>query len=301
VISSDYKLISKYWHLLNRKGIELLSRQGTNNFRQTVSQSYFTWLENLDGQYSAELYHQMDDNSWGLLQELIPLKEVVRKHDLFSPSESIIYNLVTAMLYYHVIQQGGGKYLDCIKENEWGNPPAIRIGGRSITQDMLNSILELMAISEGCNLKNVDKVVEVGAGSGRTAPCLLSIYPHLNYTIVDVPPALYLAKQFLTKSLPEASVRYIFPSELSQIQSADLFLAIDCLHEMTRMQVDYYFNQADRIAQLFYFKAWLEAIVPFDNIVYHFDKYPVRNSWEPIFNRSCIVPSKFAESLYRIK
>ena len=81
----------------------------------------------------------------------------------------------------------------------------------------------------------------------------------------------------------------------------DLFLAIDCLHEMKQEQIDGYFDQANRLAHQIYFKCWEKTTVPFDEITFSENSYPIMENWHEMYRGKCKVPSEFFEAVYEIK
>jgi putative sugar O-methyltransferase len=204
-----------------------------------------------------------------------------------------------------------------------GKPPCIEIGGRRVSQDMLNSVLEYGAIKEGRALGPAPVVMEIGAGSGRTAYCFLKLLPRARYIVVDVPPALFIAQYFLSSQFGErriftfrpfrsyaeianefeaADIVFLMPHQLEAIDKADVdvCIAIDCLHEMTQDRVEYYFRQASRLAHNIYFKCWLNTSEPADGIRWSADTYPVPPGWRKAYQRTCAVPAEYFEAYFHI-
>jgi putative sugar O-methyltransferase len=111
--------------------------------------------------------------------------------------------------------------------------------------------------------------VELGGGYGRLAWVLLVAHPGLRYILVDIPPALAIAEEYLTTVLPDrrtfrfrrfssfddvrdefesAEVAFLTPNQMSFIPSlqAVLFVNISSLHEMRRDQINHYFGEVER-------------------------------------------------------
>jgi O-methyltransferase. len=250
--------------------------------------------------------------------------ELCRVHPLFTKSESYLFNRVTELFlnYIYVINSIGD--LERVEEPLVGNPPFVLYNNRRVSQDIFNSILEKNAIQTGCDLNHVSTIYEVGAGSGRTAFTLLTLYPHLKYVIIDIPPALYISQTYLSRVFSErnimkfrpfstfegieeefsqADICFITPDQLNLLQrsNSSLFLAIDCIHEMKPETIEMYFNHADRLCDWIYFKCWQKTVMPFDNIVYNDDSYPVLLSWKKIFHEPTVVPSDFFHAMYLIE
>ncbi len=309
---------SKFWLFLNRRNIEQITYQGYENFKQTVACNYFTWLVNRDHGYAKNLFR----NGTQFLDTIAPA-ELTKKHALFTEMQSLQYNQTTVMFYFYLIQNGAGPYLEKLEEPQFGNPPSITISGKSISQDTLNSLLEYLSIATHCSMSTVSCILEVGAGSGRTAWCFLKQCPNVKYIIVDYPPALYLSQTYLTSVFPDkkaflfrpienaesvqeeldaAELIFLTPDQMRLVpdKSVDLFMAIDCLHEMKKNEVEFYFHEANRLSSLFYYKCWMDTVVPLDEIPYPFSSYPVRFSWRKIFEGECIIPSDFSHAFYQV-
>jgi hypothetical protein len=81
----------------------------------------------------------------------------------------------------------------------------VRYRGRGISQDIANSLVEFYAIAEGMehDRPTGNGVLELGAGYGRLAWVYLSAFPDLRYFIVDIPPALAICQDYLTRLFPD--------------------------------------------------------------------------------------------------
>lgn len=319
ITTPSFKSSSKYWHYLNRKNIQQLLDYGYENFKQTIARNYFLWREDSKSLYVRDLLNKIDGVSINL-----PVKEVQRKHMFFTREESILYNQNTVLLLNYVEKIGEGRYINILEETLEGNPPFLIYKGKRVTQDILNSILEYRSLVKGCNLSKISSILELGAGSGRTASCLLKLLSNVKYVVVDIPPALYISQTYLSnifndrkifsfrsfesfkkieEEFKEADIVFLMPDQLYLLpdKSIDLFLAINCLHEMKKEQVESYFSSVDRLAKYFYFKAWQKSVVPFDNIVHSSENYPVRQNWNQVYKRACEVPVTYFEAFYEIK
>lgn len=319
VASSDYQKVTAFWHAINKKHITQIATVGLSNYRQTVAKNYFTFTDqSLDTPYTHNLIEKSKDSS-----TQVAISQILKKHDLFTLDESIQHNLTTVMLYDYVLSIGGADALNMLNESKIGNPPSIEIGGKKVSQDMLNSVIEFKSVSSGTKLGDSPRFMEVGAGSGRTAYCFLTLIPNAKYIIADVPPALFISQTFLTTQFPDkkifrfrpfntyaeiadefesADIAFLMPHQLELINSSiDVFMAIDCLHEMNAPQVEFYFQQADRLAKNFYFKCWSSAEILFDDITWEQSDYPVRPKWKKAFWRMTTVPSHFFEALFHTR
>ncbi len=310
---------SNFWNYLNQMNIQQIVSSGFENFKQTVTRNYFTWVVTSDHLYAASIYNLVPH-----LTVTLPNSEMHRVHTLFTPEESLQFNRMTQALLNYMLTQGAAPLLERLEEPLIGNPPSLLYNGRRISQDIFNSLLEYMPISRYCPLDQVSTILEVGAGSGRTAFCFLSLHPGVKYVIVDLPPALYISQKYLSAVFPNkkvmtfrpfenfediaaeyqaADIVFLMPDQLPMLpnSSVDLFLAIDCLHEMKPERVAYYLGEAGRLSSHFYFKCWQETVVPFDNVSHTAGSYPIPLHWKPLFNEPCVVPSTFFHALYQTR
>jgi len=318
ITTPTFKISSRYWNWLNQKNIQQLNDFGCDNFKQTVAKNYFTWVGS-----SAYYYNKHVLKDINSIKTVVPIKVILKKHEIFSLDESILFNIMTILLFEYVTENGGDKYVNMIEEPLEGNPPFLYLKGRRISQDLLNSILEYIAIKNGCNLNRINSIMEIGAGYGRTSYCLMNLLPNVKYIIVDIPPALYISQNYLSKTFEHkkilpfkpftsfkeieddfkvSDIIFLMPHQLELLPNKiiDLFIAIDCLHEMKTEQIEFYFNHIGRLANYFYYKCWLETKVPFDNLFYSSEDYPIKNNWNEIYKKACEVPYDYFDAFYEI-
>ena len=127
--------------------------------------------------------------------------------------------------------------------------------------------------------KNNKKILEIGAGSGRTSEAILTLNKNLNYVICDIPIAIVIAFKRLKKVFPEKKISilyeieneeklienimkndisFIFPHQMKYFtnQIFDLTLAIDCLQDINKKTVNEYFRYIDKFSDYFYYGIW---------------------------------------------
>lgn len=204
----------------------------------------------------------------------------------------------THLLYDHV-RALGAPILD---EPRDGEPVGCEIDGRFITQDMLHSAVEYLDLQASIDLSTCRTVVEIGGGYGRTAWYLKTLYPHLAYCIVDIPPVLDLAQRYLRVHSP--SVQCMPPSDLEAIpdQSVDLILAIDCLREMGRPLVEDYLRVSARIGRHFYCTASEETpiAIPFESDAGPMDAWGIPDAWRLVREARPLIPPGYLTRMYAL-
>lgn len=316
-------LPSKFWVELNNRNLTQLEEQGYENFKRTIALNYFTWLVS----FSDEQIKYLRKNL-GLLSVI---KSTLRallsgRHEYFSKKQSLEYNFLTNMLWEYVTKNDNERILDKLHEPTEGNPPKVYLHDKLISQDLANSVLEFKSImNSGVDKDNIQTVMELGAGYGRTAFVFLSLMPAIRYIIVDIPPALYIAQRYLSNQFPKkkifkfrvfnnyaeinkeldnSDIAFFLPNQLELLpeKSTDIFINISSLHEMRPDQIEYYFSEIDRLTKkYFYFKQWKVSKIPFENIIIKENDYPVRKEWSRIYWMECKVQTNFFESLYDVR
>ncbi|MFH1397401.1 MAG: putative sugar O-methyltransferase [Candidatus Omnitrophota bacterium] len=324
-LSSNRKELfpSKYWVTLNKKNLEQLEKYGYDNFKRTIALNYFTWL--------VSPWDEQIKYLAGNLPVQSVIKNAVRtlltgKHKCFNWAQSLSYNFITYMVYEYVLRRDKARLLDSLNEPLEGNPPEVYLKQKLISQDLANSVLEFKAIMDsGIERKSIKTIIELGAGYGRTAYVFLKLIPGVRYFIVDIPPALYIAQEYLSHQfknrkifgfrkfkqyseikgeLEDSDIAFFLPTQLEALpdKAADLFINISSLHEMKKEQISYYFNEINRLTQkYFYFKEWKVSRIPGDNITISEQDYPVAKGWELIYWKECLIQTKFFEALFKLE
>ena len=315
-------MISNYWKELNDKHLSQLLELGFDNFKQNVALNYFNWpLREYNPQVKFLIKKLPRDTvSWAKQQA-----QTANHHKIFSPEQSKYFNFITFLLWKFVEKQEGQNLLDNLEEPLIGNPLAVRLNQKLISQDIANSVLEYQSMAKnGIDFQSIHTILEIGAGYGRTAYVILRLNPHIRYIIVDIPPALYVSQRYLSKTFPDrkifafrnfdkfsqvkadfrsSNMIFLMPFQLPKLpdDTVDLCLAIDCLHEMLPETIDRYFDTFERLGNSLYFKCSKEYTIPHDLITLKEKDYPIRSHWKKMFWKTCVVQSSYFETLLTLK
>jgi putative sugar O-methyltransferase len=323
---------SKFWAALNRVHRAQLEQLGFDNFKRTVNTKYFNW------RILGIVRHQLGVvGAWFRRPDLEvfharfpqPFYGPGGRIASFNAPSAWIYKTFVAMYADSLAREDPLGLLRELEEPPIGNPFAVVHRGRSISQDLCNSIHELYStfgrdggpIASGAPLE----VAELGAGYGRLAYVIVAASSGVRYTVIDVPPALYLSQRYLTSvfsDLPAfrfrpwddfdairaeysaARLRFLLPhqAELLPDRSVDYFINVSQLHEMSRPQVERYFALMDRICRgRVYTKQWLVSRTPVNEVVFRDDDYPVPARWRTLYHRRHPVQHMFFEALYEVE
>ena len=317
--SKSYKLVSNYWHVLNIKNYESLKSEGIKKYGSTIAKNYYTFTELHHDEWFKQLVENLKQYPFA-----ISSNEMFKKHEGLSLKESINYNYLCYLLFYNLKKSEVFNYLKILNDNTYlgFNDPFIKIEGKNITTDKIVSLLDYEKINKCFDLKNIDKILELGSGAGRTCEAILSLKDHIKYTICDITPAIYISynrlklafpkkkvsllidiedQVDLQKKIKECDIAFIFPHQLELLhkKSVDLTVAIDCIHEMDKSTINYYFKKFNYITKFFYFSVWKKTDVPFSknifskkNILdYEAGDYNLPSNWERIFKENIVFPS----------
>jgi putative sugar O-methyltransferase len=317
-------LPSAFWEHYNQKNLAQLDHDGYDNFKRTIVLNYFTSIPLRHGDYQLAFLRRHLPAA--KMAECLLRAALTPRHSLFTWKQSRTFTFLTFLIWEYVASIDADGLLDRLAEPLDGNPPRIYKGGRLISQDIANATLEYKSIMDmGIPRERVKTIVELGAGSGRTAYVFLHLLPQARYIIADIPPALYLSQRYLTGQFPDrkvfpfrlfdcyrdvaaeledADIVFLLPHQLELLpeQSADLFINISSLHEMRTEQIAYYFDQIERLTNGYlYLKQWKESRNPYDGLVVREGDYPLRRSWSRVFWRECRIHTKFFEALLDLR
>ena len=324
VNSQSYEWSSKFWRHLTMNHLKIISGKDYKNFENIIAQEYFTFT------YLNELI--IKDACEKIEEKKLNLKtDLFKKQEGYTFVESINHNIIILLLYENIREKKVFKYFKQIHERKKNNKidkPFLSIDNYDITQDDLNSLFEYQEIE---NLtQSIDKknnfFIEIGAGSGRTASTFLSINNNSKYVIADIPPAINISSNNLSRTFPEKKIKhcfeinntqdlmeelnkndvlFIFPHqiELFSKKTFDLAIAVDCLHEMEEKIVAKYMNSFENVAKGLYFKVWENASLPYSFYktysVHKREDYFIKDTWNELLKKRCLFPSNFFHVGYK--
>ena len=315
--SHNFNKYSPYWNHLAQGHIKLLKENGIENFKQTIERFHY-WGE---GNFGSKFLQPIWDNEITILHNP---KELQKKHEFCSEQESLEYNKANLILLNYLVNSGYKKYLKQLQEKNFGNPILFNYENENYSHSLLNSIFEIDVIKKNITFKENNSILEIGAGSGRICSALLQIEKNLNYTIADIAPTLYVAQTNLSNFFKEkkifkyrkfnnfeeiekefisSDIRFLLPEQIKLIPNKffNLSIAVDCLHEFNKNQVEEYFNEFNRLSKSFYFKCQNTQSAIFEKKEkYNISNYPVKNNWEKKMHEKCFIPNGYFQAFYKI-
>ena len=295
---------SRFWERLNRQHADDLETFGLDNVKRHQALRYFTW--------TWTWRHIRGSEQMRFLLRAAGLRTVLgcafARADLrdrswagvpWSKADRWLYAFAVRILWRYAVVHGDAGVVE-LAEPRLGNPLPVEMGGRLISQDLANSALESSAIRRALRGHEPTSILEVGAGYGRTAYALLSLFPNATYTVVDIRPALDISRWYLTRLFPQGRIQFLSPDEVDTLppRSIDLALSISSLQEMTAAQVEGYLQLFDRVAQggSVYLKQWAAWRNPDDDVELRFDAYPIPSRWVETFRERAPVQTRFVQA-----
>ncbi len=198
-------LPSKFWEFHNDRNIRQLEAEGIDNIKQTVATNYFTWLVGISDKQFRYLLGNTQILSW---PSILFGRPAYASSANISLKQRIQLAIFTRMLWRAVERIDVEGLLNLISEPRQGNPFEIYLDGKLISQDLANSALEYYSIRENFNASKTEKITfcELGAGYGRNAHVFLTTFPKGKYIVIDIPPALYVAQEYLSSVFPDKKI-----------------------------------------------------------------------------------------------
>jgi len=191
-----------------------------------------------------------------------------------------------------------------LEEPSLGDPLPVRWRGRTISQDLANSALELAAIDRALEGGEPASILEIGAGYGRLGHTLLSLFGSASYTVVDIEPARTISEWYLSRLFPDRDLRFLSPEQAADLApgSVSLGLSVSSLQEMTRAQVEGYIGLLDRVVDggVVYLKQWEEWHNPADGVTLRFDEYPLPERWHVRLDERAPVQTRFRQAAWSL-
>ena len=168
--------------------------------------------------------------------------------------KTLIYNLCTHMSedYWQMIKN--------TKNRQIGNPITVTFNGEDICLDYVQAVHELGFIKEHLNTSlNGSRILEIGAGYGRTCHTILSNHNVGCYYVIDLENCLKLSEKYLRQALDNDNfkkIKFLPVVHIDDLKDIffDLSVNIDSFAEMDADVVKLYLNYINKHCHSFYVK-----------------------------------------------
>ncbi len=322
---------SPFWRELNATHIKQLEQWGISQFKRTVNTKYFNWtfLGILAHQFIPVAMYWLRHPDFSIFRASFPGYDQPSGKGItaFNPFMAFFYKVYVGMLANWTRNHDKEGFLQTIEEPLVGNPWRIQYKGNWISQDLCNSIFELYsALNFQMPKQSSLNIAELGAGYGRLAYVFLKTVPQASYTIIDIPPALFVSQEYLSAIFPEekifkyrqfssydevkaefesSRIRFLMAHQIELLppKQFDLFINISSLHEMTQEQITTFLHQIDRTTKGdFYTKQWRQSRAgQANNFVLREGEYPIPKTWQEIWHRHHPIQRMFFDALYKVE
>lgn len=328
---------SKFWEMLNQLNIKWLKTEGLDNFKRTVNNNYFNWMVQTHSDYfrnMARLFLRKAIRHPSKFLSLFSTNVGEMHHRTYVSASTQttyfqrkIYALYLLFLYEYVKDNDEFGLFDKLEEPLPGNPIVIEKEGKRISQDISNSYMEYSYIRHalGKSFTEIKTVAEIGGGYGRLSYLfhLLHHVDGIKIILIDLPPALLVAQWYLQEVFPEvkamtyrdfstfseierdfeeSSFCFLLPHQLELLPEGkiDLLINVSSLQEMSREQINHYYELINEKARYFYTKQWILWENPEDKISVPAVIYPTRPNWVLLNARLNPVHTQFFEALFKL-
>ena len=321
VQSESYNWVSKFWrHMIINHYKDLYKLSEQEAFKRIAVNDYAA-ATFFDKRHIGKISETLDTNQINA--------NIFEKHLGMTTFDSISYNL-TLLIMYKLSQKSIFKYYDLINKKIYEEyNPSLKINNHVVNQHLIMTILEfekIKILEESLNCKDL-KILEIGAGYGRTANLMLSLKKNIKYIIADLPPSIYISRLNLIKHFPNLKIYsafkannshdmmkiindndivFILPHQLELInrKTFDIAFAIVSLLEMEKKDVKRYMKLINKLSNSLYMKVFENSGLPFS--FYQFYRsyvrsdYFIKDRWKEKFNENCIVPDYMVHMGYII-
>ena len=245
---------SRFWDELGAEHDRALQDHGPELIKRQQALRYFTWTWRWRALPKSEQFRFLLGHStpWDLFSAATKSSDMGDTAWIGVPwtlADRWLYSFATRLLWRYADRATRGHPSLRLAEPLLGSPLPVVDCGRLISQDLANTAIELATIDRG-GVRSPGQVLEVGAGYGRTAFAILSLFPDCKYTVVDIEPALTITRWYLTQLFPTDRITFLSPAQINEIprSSMDLAVSIFSLSEMTPETRDEYLLLFDRVA-----------------------------------------------------
>lgn len=320
---------SKFWlyHLVFN--IIQIEHNGIENFKRSVNKNYFGWSHHTDIKSQIETINKnfTCDTIFFLKKINKDILELNQMKEDLTIEGWMDYIRLLILLYSFAKSQDTETLFKNVEESPLGNPIWIPIEGINVSQDLPNTIFEINTFAKHLTFAEKENlnVIELGAGHGRVGQLMLQKYNNMKYTIVDIPPALFISQWYLTNSLKgknvfkfrefhswdsikdefeSADIRFLLPHQIEMMPDKyfNLFINISSMGEMTEEQIMNWFHHINRCTRgIFFLKQYTNLNNSFDSTIISKEDYPSSSNWKVLLDRTNPLFSSFFETIYRIE
>lgn len=323
-----------FWEVLSGKHVSLVREFGFQNFKRTINFEYSQWgVTSLRDRKLTHLARGLWGKCrfpWGGFLTRIGHNDTgIRWPDAIHAQTGAAVEqagfggrlrLRAYAFYCGILWQYAQREdkLGCLEVPEplLGNPLPILYRGRLISQDLALSSLGLNLMASQLPMGRIRRVLEIGAGYGRLAFLFRKIFPEIEYSILDIPPALAISRNYLEGVFGSDAVspylvrgawhpqggqiNFLLPQVIDQVPDGyfDLVINVSSFDEMRPEVVEDYFRSIARVGSgWMYLQGYKQSRAPGRRI--GLNDFPYGNDWTEVFGRQDPVEPRFSEKVMK--
>lgn len=322
VKSESYNLTSKFWrHMISYHYKHLINCPKDEDPLTEILRLDYSGFSYLDG-FTVNKSTVDNQNDIQLNGNLL------KKHKGLTISESLQYNLVLLILYEQIKSTKIFQKYESIKRDIYEKyTPCLNLDNKTLSQNMIIAMQECEKIFQlTSSVKKPLKVLELGAGYGRTANMMLSMSEDVEkYVIADLPLSINFSMKNISETFKNKKIKacfeidnsedimqafnnndilFILPHQIKffKPKTFDLTISIGNLCEMEKKQIEYYMNIYEVVSKFLYMRVWEVSGLPFSFYVYYDvnkkEDYAIKNHWKEHFKNPVFMPSNIYELGY---
>ena len=327
--SESYFWTSKFWrHCIINHYKYMSELQSSDDPLHSILRSDYSGFTFLD-EFSLDDNLKKKENFLKFKEKFLAKYPNIKKkkHEGLSELKSTEYNLALINLYEKIKNKNIYLNYDKIRKEIYEKyNPSIEVDKNLISQHLLVSLLEYESVkSLTQEIKKPLKILELGAGYGRTANMILSLEPETKYVISDLPPSLYFSYKNLKEIFKDKKIKncvsvksseemkkqfdnndilFVLPHQLNLFRKKvfDVTLSIGNLCEMEKSQIRNYMTIFENLSKFLYFKVWEVSGLPYSFYQYYSvhkkNDYEIKDNWKEHFKKKCLMPDNIFELGY---
>ena len=330
--SESYLWTSKFWrhNIINHYDYMSRLSEGADPLHTILRSDYsgFTFLDEFSVDDSLKKKENLVEFKKNFFKKYPEISK--KKQNDMSASKSEEHNIALLFLFEKIKDKNIFKNYNKIRKDIYKKyNPILNVNDNVITQQLLISLLEYDKIkSLARNINRPLKILELGAGYGRTANMILSLESQVKYVIADLPPSIYFSLKNLRDFFKDKKIKncmeindsgkmmeafndndilFVLPHQLNLFDKKvfDVSISIGNLCEMEKKQIRNYMKIFENTSKYLYFKVWEISGLPYSFYQYysvHNKKdYEIKENWKEHFKDRCLMPNNQFELGYELK
>ena len=185
---------TNYWKFYQRMFLPTVYKEGISQFRCSKNPAYSSFgVSHLPTFVQTQsvrdhIFLQIEKALTRLFPRSLRLKEIALQQ----------FSLVRRLSYEYALSHDKDLKVRTISDSGPGGPDDLfEIGGQKYTIAFLSKFMQYLYVKKFFQVQDCRVVWEVGGGYGVQAEVLLKLHPEIHLILVDIPPQIYVAQQYL--------------------------------------------------------------------------------------------------------